>query len=152
MWGSGWLGLPRCHSGKESACNARDTGDVSLIPGLGRSLVWEDPLEKKTATDSSILAWKIHGQRSLVGYSPWGCKELGTTEHSTESRWLLNVLMWVGCCGKVVGIECRPFARRKKCELWGHSTDLWFSVISFVTGPFQLGPNKGPPARCQCSQ
>ena len=32
------------------------------------------------ATHSSILAWKIHGQRSLVGYSPWRCKELDTTE------------------------------------------------------------------------
>ena len=27
------------------------------------------------ATHSSILAWKIHGQKSLTGYSPWGCKE-----------------------------------------------------------------------------
>jgi len=35
----------------------------------------EDPLEKGTATHSSILAWGIHGQRSLVGYSPWGHKE-----------------------------------------------------------------------------
>ena len=37
----------------------------------------EDPLEKGTATHSSILAWRIHGQRSLVGYSPWGHKESG---------------------------------------------------------------------------
>ena len=35
----------------------------------------EDPLENGTATHSSILAWRIHGQRSLVGYSPWGHKE-----------------------------------------------------------------------------
>ena len=41
-------------------------GDAGLIPGLGRSL------EKEMATHSSILAWKIHGQRSLMGYSPWG--------------------------------------------------------------------------------
>ena len=32
------------------------------------------------ATHSSILAWKIHGQRSLAGNSPWGRKELDTTE------------------------------------------------------------------------
>ena len=31
----------------------------------------EDPLEKGMATHSSILAY---GQRSLVGYSPWGHK------------------------------------------------------------------------------
>ena len=28
-------------------------------------------VEKEIATHSSILAWKIHGQRSLVGCSPW---------------------------------------------------------------------------------
>ena len=32
------------------------------------------------AAHSSTLAWKSHGQRSLVGYSPWGRKESDTTE------------------------------------------------------------------------
>ena len=35
-----------------------------------RSLGREDPLEKGMATHFSILAWRIHGQRSLAGYSP----------------------------------------------------------------------------------
>ena len=35
-----------------------------------QSLGWEDPLEEGMATHSSILAWRIHGQRSLLGYSP----------------------------------------------------------------------------------
>ena len=35
-----------------------------------QSLGWEDPLEQGMATRSSILAWRIHGQRSLAGYSP----------------------------------------------------------------------------------
>ena len=38
-----------------------------------RSLGREDLLEKGMATHSSILAWKIHGQRSLA--SLWGGKE-----------------------------------------------------------------------------
>ena len=42
-----------------------------------RSLDQEDPLEKEMATDSSILAWKIHGWRSLVGYSPWRSQRVG---------------------------------------------------------------------------
>ena len=29
-------------------------------------------MEKAMAPHSSTLAWKIHGRRSLVGYSPWG--------------------------------------------------------------------------------
>ena len=39
-----------------------------------QSLGEEDPLEKEMATHSSILAWESHGQRCLVGYSPWGHK------------------------------------------------------------------------------
>ena len=27
-----------------------------------------------------ILPEELHGQRSLAGYSPWGCKESGMTE------------------------------------------------------------------------
>ena len=48
-----------------------------------RTLVWEDFLEKERATHSSIIAWRIHGQRSLVGYSLWGCKGLDVTERLT---------------------------------------------------------------------
>ena len=41
-----------------------------------QSLVWKDLLEKDMASHSSTLAGKFHGQMSLVGYSPWGFKEL----------------------------------------------------------------------------
>ena len=40
-----------------------------------RSLGREDTLEKEMATHSSMLAGKSHGQKSLVGYSPWDRKE-----------------------------------------------------------------------------
>ena len=48
-----------------------------------QSLGLEEPLEKEMATHFSILAWKSHGQRSLVGCSPWGLKESDTTEQLT---------------------------------------------------------------------
>ena len=48
-----------------------------------RFLGWEKPLKKEMTTHSSILVLEIHGQRNLVGYTPWGLKELDTTEHST---------------------------------------------------------------------
>ena len=51
---------------------------VKNPPANAGDTVWslgeEDPLEKEMATHSSILAWEIHGQRSLAGYSPWGRK------------------------------------------------------------------------------
>ena len=41
-----------------------------------QSLSQEDPLEKKMATHSNILVRKFHGQRNLVGCSPWGHKRV----------------------------------------------------------------------------
>ena len=52
-----------------------------------RSWGLEDPLEVGMATLSSILAQeKSHGQRSWVGYSPWGCKESNMTERACMQR------------------------------------------------------------------
>ena len=45
------------------------------VQSLGR----KDPLEKETATQSSILAWEIPWTEELVGCSPWGHKESDTT-------------------------------------------------------------------------
>ena len=75
------LGFPDGSDAKESTCNV---GDLGLIPGLGRSPGGGH------GNHCSILAWKIPGQRSLAGYSPWGSKESDTIELlSTEDwRWL----------------------------------------------------------------
>ena len=56
---------------------------VKHLPAIGEtwvgSLGREDPLEEETSTPV-LLPGKLHGLRSLVGYSPWGHKELGMTE------------------------------------------------------------------------
>ena len=54
------------------------------------SLGWEDPLEEKMATHSSILAWRTNGQRSLEGFSPQGrrvgcdCSDLACMRQNTH--------------------------------------------------------------------
>ena len=46
-----------------------------------RSLGQEDPLQKGMATHSSIFDLEIPtGQRTVLGYSPWGHKELDMTQ------------------------------------------------------------------------
>ena len=45
-----------------------------------RSLSQQDSLEKEMAIHSSILARESHGQRGLMGYSPWGYKEADMTK------------------------------------------------------------------------
>ena len=60
-----------------------------MMPAVQEIWVWslgqEDPLEKGMTTHSNILPGGFHGQRSLAGYSPSGCKELDTTERLTHS-------------------------------------------------------------------
>ena len=89
------MGLPWWLSGKESACNAGDTGDVGSIPGLGRSP------EEEMATHSSILAWRIPwteepgGQQSMrsqrVGYN----YALDTTKHEHECVYVMLLSQFI---------------------------------------------------------
>ena len=44
------------------------------------SLDQEDPLEKEMEPMPVFLPGESHGQRNLVGYSPWTCKESDTSE------------------------------------------------------------------------
>ena len=50
-----------------------------------QSIGQEDSLEEGKATHSSIFAWRIHGQRGMVGYSPRGRKELDMTEGTYQA-------------------------------------------------------------------
>ena len=67
-----WEGHPQCpwpflisdgSAGKNPPANAGDAGEVGSIPGLGRS---------PGGGNGNPLQYSSHGQRSLVGYSPWG--------------------------------------------------------------------------------
>ena len=48
-----------------------NAGDVGLIPGV-RKIPWR----KKWQPTAVFLPGKSHGQRSLVGYGPWGRKRV----------------------------------------------------------------------------
>ena len=67
--------------GKESACDVGDPRAVASLPVLGSSPGGGhgNPLQ-----DSCLE--NPHGQRSLVGCSPWGCKELDTTERLSTAQ------------------------------------------------------------------
>jgi len=67
-----YISFPASSDGKESACS---TGDLSSIPGLGRS-----PREGNGNPLPVFLPGEFHGQRSLVGYIQlMGLQELDTT-------------------------------------------------------------------------
>ena len=60
--------------GKNPPAFAGDSRDVVQSQGL------EDPLRRAWIPTPVFLPGKLYGQKSLAGYSPWGCKVLDTTE------------------------------------------------------------------------
>ena len=64
-------GTPRWPSDNPSA----NAGDGGLTPGLGRF-----PWRRKWPPTPVFLPEESHGQKSLVGYNPWGLKKLDMTE------------------------------------------------------------------------
>jgi len=71
------LAFPGGSDGKESACNV---GDLGSIPRLGR-FTWRRAWQPTPV----FLPGEFRGQRSLVGYSPWGCKESDVTEQPSAA-------------------------------------------------------------------
>ena len=62
-------------TGKEPACQYRRHKSHRFDPWVKRI-----PWRRKWQPPPVFLPGKVHGQRSLVGYSPWGHKELGKSE------------------------------------------------------------------------
>ena len=76
-------------SGTRSKKNlAADAGDTRyrFNPWVGKI-----PWRRKCHPTPIFLPGKSYGQRILVGYSPYCCKELPMTEHSTRGRKLVSI-------------------------------------------------------------
>ena len=75
--------FPGVSDGKASAYNV---GDPGSIPGSGRS-------GEGNGNPPVFLPGKSHGQRSLVGCSPWGCQESDPTER-LHFYFLFDACVW----------------------------------------------------------
>ena len=101
-----FLGFPCDSAGKECTCNA---GDLSSIPGLGRSPGGGhgNPLQYSGLENSMV-------------YSPWGRKQLDTTEW-LSLHWLLEFLvcrLTVPCCCSVAKL-CLTLCDPTNCSTPG---------------------------------
>jgi len=68
---------------------------VSLIFIFVISSLLIKAMEKEITAHSSTFPAESHGQRSLVGYSPWGCKKSDTTEDNTGNiSYHYNTVKW----------------------------------------------------------
>ena len=89
------MGFSGGSDSKESVCSAEDPG---LIPGLGRSP------GKRNGYPLVFFPGEFHGQRSLVGYSPWGHKQSDLAERLTFSGPLTGEFF--SSVGNIVASHC----------------------------------------------
>ena len=91
-------GLPRWHSGEEPVRQCRRHKRRGFDPWV-RKIPW-----RKKWHPTSVLPGESRGQRSLTCYSPWGCKESDTTEHTRT-----NACRGNGLHGKLIlEVVCAP--------------------------------------------
>ena len=75
------FGFPRCRIGEESSCQCRGSKRCKFDPWVGKI-----PWSRKWQPTPVFLHEEFHGQRSLLGYSPWSHKEWNTTNTALISR------------------------------------------------------------------
>ena len=97
------------------------------------SLGREDPLEKEWLPTPVFLPGKSHGQWSRAGYSPWGRKELDTTELSL----LRKVKVESEKVGLKLNIQKTKIMASGPITSWEISLALPFFGIGMKTDLFQ---------------
>ena len=66
-----------------------------------QSLVWEDSGEKNGYPIWYSCLENPHGQKNLVGYSPWGHKESDTTEQLSTAHSKHKIVLWEAASGNL---------------------------------------------------
>ena len=72
------ISFPGGSDGKESASNACKPGLDTYVAKIPWSIKWQPTLV--------FLPGEFHGERRLVGYNSWSCKEMDMTEQLTHNR------------------------------------------------------------------
>ena len=75
------MGFPGGASGKEATCQCRKHRRLAFDPWVGKI-----PWRRAWQPTPEFLPGKPHGLRSLVGYSPQGCKESDMTETTQQAH------------------------------------------------------------------
>ena len=108
---------------------------IKNLPAMQETLVQflgqEDPLDKEVATHSNILAWRIPGQRSLAGYSPWDHESrTWLSEASLVAQTVKESACNAGDLGSIPGLGRFPGE--------GHGNPLQYSCLENPHGQRSL--------------
>ena len=120
-------GFPGGTSDKELTCQCRRHKRLGFSLWVGKM-----PWRRAWQPTQVFLPRESHGQRSLVGYSPWGHKWLDTTEATSHlcTKQVEYLFSSVQFSHSVVSDSLRDFPNSCPSSQWCHPT-ISFSVISF---------------------
>ena len=102
---------------------SKNLPESTVFLGIYSCIEWR----KKWQPTPVLLPGKSHGQRSLVGYSPWGCEELDTTER-------LHFHFSLLCIGEGNGnpLQCSCLENPRDGGAW------WAAIYGVTQGRTQL--------------
>ena len=93
---------------------------VKIWPAMWETWVWslggEDPLEKEWQPTPVFLPGEFYGQRSLVGYSPWGHKESDMAEWLTHTHTHTHTEVLISVSDK--NLRCKAFKDKVRKVWW----------------------------------
>ena len=120
------MGTHRWLSGKESACQYKETQEAKV-----QSLSWEDSTEEENGNPLQYFCLeKSHGERSLVGYSPWVAKNLERTEQrSTHVCTHVYVYIYLYI---LKNSEFLPISPISVQHFWVHSSFSLFHICNIL--------------------
>ena len=103
------LGFPGGTSSKELACQCRRCRRLGFGPWI-RKISWREAWQPTPV----FLPGESHGQKSLAGYSPWGCRVGHNWSNLTHMLlWILTYSLDIGCISLCLSLT------------WGSSIWLW---------------------------
>ena len=124
------VGFPGGTNGKEPTCQCRRCKRCRFNPWV-RKIPWR----RAWQPTSVFLPGKFHGQRSLAGCSPWGCKESDMTERlntfSLSLLWASQVALVVKNRDASAGELRDPgsISGSARCPGGGHGNLLQYSCL-----------------------
>ena len=119
------MGFPGGTSSKEPACQCRRHKRRGFDPWVKKI-----PWRRKWQPTPVFLPGESRGERSLVGYGPWGRTELDTTEATEHTVQIVSSLS--PCAHLAPLLRCNPFEDSAKCPCVMNSLPLgWWGLWKF---------------------
>ena len=126
-----WLFSVRWLHVKESACQCRR---CRFDPWVGMI-----PWRRKWQLTPVFLPGKYHGERSLAGSSPWGCKESDTTEQlNNNNNSALKQTNKQNSCSCICNMNCLNVHHRMKLQPDPNKRRGGISALAFDKSRFEF--------------